>query len=200
MPFFKLIGNTLGTYLEADLSFLESGVCCLGRVLVLLDLRKGLASEIDIKFHDIVYSQCLDYVGIPFKCNRCHKYGHLASHCILTSNRHSRDGIKSYWKKKEIVKLVLSVDKEFKSRPVSPRVEGLDTCSTRNFDPWNFCFQSLNDLGLFEAEGLQSHPVFYVDHEEYNTVSPRVEVLDSSSSDFLDPLQTQTHYPFSLLD
>ena len=83
---------------------------------------------------------------------------------------------------------------------MSPRDEGLDTCSTENFDSWNFCFQSLNDLGSFEAEGLQSHPVFSVDHEEYNTVSPRDEVLDSSSTDFLDPLQTQTHYPFSLLD
>ena len=47
--FFKLIGNTLGTFLEADLSFLDTGVCCLGKVLVLLDLRNGLAEDILIK-------------------------------------------------------------------------------------------------------------------------------------------------------
>ena len=55
LDFFKLIGNTLGLFLEVDLSFLEPGVCFLGRVLVLLDLRKGLASEIGIKFCDTVY-------------------------------------------------------------------------------------------------------------------------------------------------
>ena len=72
MAFFKLIGNTLGTFLEADLSFLVSGVCCLGRVLVLLNLRKGLDSDIDIKIGDNVFNQYLDYIGIPLKCNRCH--------------------------------------------------------------------------------------------------------------------------------
>ena len=49
LDFFKLIGNTLGTFLEVDLSFLESGVCCLGKVLVLIDLRNGLAADIVIK-------------------------------------------------------------------------------------------------------------------------------------------------------
>ena len=94
LEFFKLIGNTLGTFLEADLSFLESGVCCLGRVLVLLDLRNGLAYDIDINHGEYVFSQSLDYVGIPFKCNRCHDYGHLVSHCHLSLNRNYRDEIK----------------------------------------------------------------------------------------------------------
>ena len=46
--FFKLIGNAIGTFLEADLDFLENGICCLGKVLVLLDLRNGLAEDIAI--------------------------------------------------------------------------------------------------------------------------------------------------------
>ena len=87
-----------------------------------------------------------------------------------------------------------------RSLPVSPRVEGLDTCSTGICDPRNFCFQSLNDLDFFKDEALQPHPVFSVDTEEYNTVSLGVGVLGSSSSDFVDPLHTQTHHPFSLLE
>ena len=79
MEFFKLIGNTLGTFLEVDLSFLASGVYCLGKVLVLIDIRKGLASDIVIKRGEFVFSQPLDYVGVPFKCNRCHGYGNLVS-------------------------------------------------------------------------------------------------------------------------
>ena len=43
MEFFKLVGNSLGSFVEVDMSFLQSGVMCLGRVLVFLDLRKGLA-------------------------------------------------------------------------------------------------------------------------------------------------------------
>ena len=46
VDFFKLVGNTLGTYLEVDLSFLELSVCCLGNILVLLDLHNGLATNI----------------------------------------------------------------------------------------------------------------------------------------------------------
>ena len=49
MDFFKLVGNSLGTHLETDFSFLKMGVCCLGKVLVLLDLRKGLAADFLIK-------------------------------------------------------------------------------------------------------------------------------------------------------
>ena len=84
LPFFKLIGNTLGSFIEVDLSYLVSGVCCLGWVLVSLDLRNGLASDIDIKIGDTIFNQSLDYIGIPFKCNRCHSYGHLASQCHLS--------------------------------------------------------------------------------------------------------------------
>ena len=81
--FFKLIGNTLGSFLEADLSFLDSGACFLGRVLVLLNIRKGLVADIDIRIGDTVINQTLDYIGIPFRCNRCHCYGHLFSNCHL---------------------------------------------------------------------------------------------------------------------
>ena len=39
VDFFRLVGNTLGVHLQTDLSFLKTGVCCMGKVLVLLDLR-----------------------------------------------------------------------------------------------------------------------------------------------------------------
>ena len=72
-----MLGNTLGTFLEADVSFLETGICCLGKILVLLDMRNGLAEDIVIKKGDFVFTQPLDYVGLPLHCNRCHSYGHL---------------------------------------------------------------------------------------------------------------------------
>ena len=83
VEFFKLIGNTLGTYLETDLSFLDMGVCCLGKVLVLLDLRNGLAADILIKKGGSEFYQPVDYLGIPFRCNRCHAHSHLIPDCTL---------------------------------------------------------------------------------------------------------------------
>ena len=47
--FFKLVSNTLGTHLETDFSYLQTGVCCMGRVLVLLDFRNGLPTDLVVK-------------------------------------------------------------------------------------------------------------------------------------------------------
>ena len=46
LDFFKLVGNSLGMFIEADLSFLHSGVCCLGKILVLIDISKGLVADL----------------------------------------------------------------------------------------------------------------------------------------------------------
>ena len=83
VEFFRMLGNTLGTFLEVDVSFLETGMCCLGKIMVLLDLRNGLAEDIVIKKGDFIFTHPLDYVGLPFRCNRCHSYGHLLDQCHL---------------------------------------------------------------------------------------------------------------------
>ena len=126
LAFFKLIGNTLGTFLEVDLSFLVSRVCCLGRVLVLLDLRKGLASDIDIKIGDNVFNQSLDYIGIPFKCNHCHSYGHLASQCLLTLKKkfHEEPKPNLVWRVKNLI-CSATLD-EVRVDDVKPREVDLD--------------------------------------------------------------------------
>ena len=104
VEFFKMIGNTLGTYLEADLSFLDTGVCCLGKVLVLLDLRNGLATDILIKKGDPEFYQLLDYLGIPFCCNRCHAHGHLIPESTLPFSKSGKSASvpksKSFWRVK----------------------------------------------------------------------------------------------------
>ena len=51
-----MLGNTLGTFLEADVSFLETGICRLRKILVLLDLRNGFAEDIVIKKGDFVFT------------------------------------------------------------------------------------------------------------------------------------------------
>ena len=87
-----MVGNTLGTHLETDLSFLKSGVCYLGRVLVLLDFRNDLHADLVIKRGSVEFSQPLDYLGVPFKCNRCHVFGHLMDECSLPFNKKPYSG------------------------------------------------------------------------------------------------------------
>ena len=81
------MGNILGSHLETDFSFLKMGFCCLGRVLVLIDFRKGLPADLIIKKGSIEFSEPLDYLGVPFRCYRCHVIGHLMHECTLPFNK-----------------------------------------------------------------------------------------------------------------
>ena len=71
------MGNKLGSHLETDFSYLKTRVCCLGWVLVLIDFRNGLPTDLIIKKGSTDFSQPLDYLGVPFRCYRCHVFGHL---------------------------------------------------------------------------------------------------------------------------
>ena len=84
------MGNSLGSFMEVDMSFLQSGAMCLGKFLVLLDLSKGLVEDLQIECGDRVFSQPLDYVGVPFHCNKCHHYGHVYSQCGLSFKKYFR--------------------------------------------------------------------------------------------------------------
>lgn len=75
---FKAIGNRLGTYLEADMSFQETHNRAMARILVSLNPSGGLAEKINLQYKEYVFEQILDYEYFPFRCHRCHEYGHLA--------------------------------------------------------------------------------------------------------------------------
>ena len=62
-----MLGNTLEIFLEADFSFLETGICYLGKVPVLLDMHNGLAEDIVIKKGEIVPAFRLCRVSLSVK-------------------------------------------------------------------------------------------------------------------------------------
>jgi hypothetical protein len=51
------------------------------RILVRLDLRPGLLKDLTIETVSGSFIQPLDYEGIPFRCHRCHIYGHGVAEC-----------------------------------------------------------------------------------------------------------------------
>lgn len=84
---FKSIGNLLGTYLETDMSYIHTHNKAMARILVSVNPREGLAESINLQYKDLVYEQPLDYEHLPFRCHRCHEYGHLARYCLLDNRR-----------------------------------------------------------------------------------------------------------------
>lgn len=84
---FRSIGNHLRSYLETNMSFLQTKDKEMARILVSLNPREGLAENIKIQYKDLIFDQALDYEHLPFRCHRCHAYGHLAKDCPLGIRR-----------------------------------------------------------------------------------------------------------------
>lgn len=63
---FAAIGNDLGHFLIVDKKCLGVEDKRVGKVLVELDMFKGLRDEMEIEWHERVYTQKLDYWGILF--------------------------------------------------------------------------------------------------------------------------------------
>eukprot|EP01018_Ginkgo_biloba_P022058 Gb_03022 [translate_table: standard] len=84
---FKEIGNALGSFVEEDMLFQHTGSMTIARIFVSLDLREGLAKNMVLQKGTHSFVQTLDYVGVPFRCNRCHIYGHLVAECSLSFKR-----------------------------------------------------------------------------------------------------------------
>ena len=85
---FRRIGYILGTFLEADLSFLETHEKKVAHILVNIDIREGLAESINMDWGPEIIPQTLDYENVPFRCKRCHAYGHPALDFPLPKHAH----------------------------------------------------------------------------------------------------------------
>ena len=48
-----------------------------------MDLSKALLEAIKLLWDDDEWIQNLDYEQVPFRCHRCHEYGHLFRECPM---------------------------------------------------------------------------------------------------------------------
>jgi hypothetical protein len=77
----RAIGNSLGKFISLDSPSLLGSSRMMGRVLVEMDLSVGLPETLEIDWRGRKILQNLDYLGIPFRCNRCRETGHLRRSC-----------------------------------------------------------------------------------------------------------------------
>ena len=87
----------------------------------------GLPTELVIKKGNSDFFQPLDYLGIPFRCFRCHEFGHLPNDCSLPFNKHSSSKV---WRVKKdgtqtAAKAGVSVDENLDLHSISPDFEPL---------------------------------------------------------------------------
>lgn len=52
--------------------------------MVSINVRDGLADEMDLCWGRYTHTQKLDYENVPSCCRRCHAYGHLIAECKLS--------------------------------------------------------------------------------------------------------------------
>jgi hypothetical protein len=70
------IGKKLGHFLDSVAPKGDQFTC--PRICVEVNLEKGLPKAIKLSLGEWSHIQELDYEKIPFKCLRCHAYGHFA--------------------------------------------------------------------------------------------------------------------------
>jgi hypothetical protein len=74
----KHIGDALGKFIDRANN--NDQYDC-ARICVEVDLEVGLPEAIKIKVGSWTHVQVLDYEQLPFKCRKCHVYGHFARGC-----------------------------------------------------------------------------------------------------------------------
>ena len=75
------VGNTIGRFVALEDDFMNSYDKRKAKILIELDITKGLSAEVEILCHDRLFVQRLDFQGIPFRCNVCRETGHLQCDC-----------------------------------------------------------------------------------------------------------------------
>ena len=75
------IANTIGRFVAVDEDFHLSFDKMMAQVLVELDVSLGLPAEVEILCKEQLLVHKLDYLHVPFRCNRCRNTRHLWRTC-----------------------------------------------------------------------------------------------------------------------
>ena len=73
--------NTLGRFVSLEKDYHLIFNKRTAKVLVEIDVSKGILPKIDIVCNSRVFTQRLDYLNMPLKCSYFHETGHLRNTC-----------------------------------------------------------------------------------------------------------------------
>jgi len=71
------IGNTIGSFVKITESTKKGRYSSYARICAYMNIAEPIPGSVKIEYHEEVWQQMLDYEHIPFRCRRCHEYGHI---------------------------------------------------------------------------------------------------------------------------
>ena len=80
---FMEIGKALGDLCMVDSQSFEHFHSNYARILVDIDVSKGLLAKIILSYSKGSWTQSLDYEGLPFRCKKCFNTGHMVAKCEI---------------------------------------------------------------------------------------------------------------------
>lgn len=75
------IGNSLGRFVKIAETTYHRRHTSFARICVYMNISEPLPESIELEYEGKIWQQTLDYEHIPFRCRRCHEYGHLYKTC-----------------------------------------------------------------------------------------------------------------------
>jgi len=75
------IGNTIGDFVKIAEATKRGKYTSYARLCVYMNIAEPLPEYIELEYHDEIWQQPIDYEHIPFRCRKCHEYGHLYRQC-----------------------------------------------------------------------------------------------------------------------
>jgi hypothetical protein len=154
----RSIGDSLGTFISVDNATLRAPDRKVNKVLVELDIHGGLHESLDIVWRERKKKQHLDYLGIPFRCNRCHSTGHLRRDCKGGEVMEDIDEELDNWDIPDCtpdVELFGKFDPNYRSVTRNQGSFNGETIGKLKY----FCPSLFNSLTLWENDFLDSAPI-----------------------------------------
>ena len=75
------IGNTIGRFISVEDDFHLVYDKRVAKILVELDISRGLPAKVEVLCNEHLLIQKLDYLHVPFRCSSCRSVGHLRNSC-----------------------------------------------------------------------------------------------------------------------
>ena len=55
-----------------------------------MNITNPIPGVVELEYREEVWEQAMDYEHIPFRCRKCHEYGHLFKECHLNAEEEER--------------------------------------------------------------------------------------------------------------
>lgn len=117
------IGNSLGSFVKIAEATARGRYTSFARICVYMNISEPLPDTIELEYAGTVWQQPLDYEHIPFRCRRCHEYGHLYKSCPLNDPLQQQSTVnKPDHSRKDDEGFIQISNKKRQMRPLNPRL------------------------------------------------------------------------------